>query len=167
MQALIRFCAAICQLMTWLSVAIVGLLALPIAYNAAVRALEHPTIWAFEVTLYALIAAGFLANAVSMRSGAHFRVTLLMTLFPSWRRALNAFSLSMTLLFSVIIVGAGAYFVWYSWSNDIHSASLLETPMFIPQLVIPLGGLGLFLQTLVLLLTGEEPESGEHGMTEG
>lgn len=162
----VRACAAGCRVMTWFSVAIVMFLAFPVAYDAVMRSFGRPTIWAFEVTLYMLIAGGLLANAVALETGAHFRVTLLVTLFPSWRRALNIFSLSMTLLFSVIIFCAGCYFVWYSWSNNILSNSLLEVPLFIPQLALPLGGLALFLQALILLITGEEPRDNEYATVE-
>jgi C4-dicarboxylate transporter, DctQ subunit len=150
-------CRWLCNAMTSVSVVLLMLLALPITYDATARAFGHPTIWVFEVTMYALIATGFLANPVATRSGAHFRVTLLHKLFPRWRRALNVFSHLMTLLFAAILVGAGIYFVWYSWSNGIRSATLLGVPLWIPQLALPVGGVGLFLQTLAFLLTGEEP----------
>ncbi len=155
--ALVRLCTPVCRAMTAVSTATVLLLALPIAYDATMRYFGRPTIWVFETSMYGLIVAGFLANAAAMRSGAHFRVTVLMKAFPRWRRALNLFSLAMTLLFALLLTAAGCYFVWYSWSNDIVSATLLEVPLWLPQLALPLGGLGLFLQTLLMLLTGEEP----------
>lgn len=153
----VRACLLICRAMTVVSVALVLLLAVPIAWDVVMRLFGRPTIWVFETTMYALIAAGFLANAAAMRTGAHFRVTVLMKAFPRYRRALNLFSLSMTLLFAVILTAAGCYFVWYCWANRIVSATLLEVPLWIPALALPLGGLALFLQTLVLLITGEEP----------
>jgi C4-dicarboxylate transporter, DctQ subunit len=149
------------RVMTIASVAIVMFLALPITYNALVRELRHPTIWVFEIMEYALIAAGFLGNPLAMKSGAHFRVTLLLEWFPSLRPALNVFSLFMTLVFALFLIGTGSYFVWYSWTNNILSGTILNVPLWIPQLGIPLGGLGLFLQTLVLLITGREPGEGE------
>lgn len=161
LKSLAAGCYSLCRVMTGVSLALILLLALPITYDAIMRAFGHPTIWVFEVTVYALIAAGFLANPVAMRSGAHFRVTILQTLFPRWRRALNVFALLMTLLFALILIGAGVYFVWYSWSNAILSATLLEVPLWIPQLALPIGGLGLFLQTLALLLSGREPGEDE------
>lgn len=147
--------------MTAVSVVLVALLALPIAYDALMRMAGHPTIWAFQITLYAFIAAGFLANPAAMKSGAHFRITILHQLFPRLRRALNIFAMLMTLFFSLVLIGAGAYFAHYSWSNDIVSAALFEVPMWVPQLALPLGGLGLFLQTLALMLAGEAPGEEE------
>ena len=161
MKTLTSYCEWFCRAMTMVSMTVVVLLALPITYEATARAFGNPTIWVFEITMYALIVAGFLANPVAMRSGAHFRVTILFKLYPGLSPYLNVFSLLMTLLFSVMLIGAGSYFVWYSYTNDILSASLLEVPLWIPQLALPLGGLGLFVQTLALLITGKEPGEGE------
>jgi TRAP-type C4-dicarboxylate transport system permease small subunit len=111
--------------------------------------------------LYLFIFLGFLGNALAIKSGAHFRVTLLIQLFPRRQRIFDLIAFGTTLLFAVLIISAGSYFVWYSWSNDILSASLLEIPMWIPQLAIPIGGLGLFLQTLVTLVEGDDP-ADEH-----
>lgn len=147
--------------MTAVSIGLMLILCLPIAYEALMRALGRPTVWVFETTLYLFIFLGFLGNALAIKSGAHFRVTLLIQIFPRWQRMFDLIAFGTTLLFAVLIISAGSYFVWYSWSNDILSASLLEIPMWIPQLAIPIGGLGLFLQTLVTLVEGDDP-TDEH-----
>lgn len=163
MNPFLHACTAFGRAMTAISVAVVLLLALPIAYDVTARFFGRPTLWVFETSTYALITAGFLANAVALRSGAHFRVTVLMKLFPRWRRALNLFSLAMTLVFAIILTAAGCYYVWYSWSNEIVSATLLEVPLWIPELALPLGGFALFLETLVMLVTGAEPSDDVPG----
>ncbi len=142
--------------MTFVSITLMLLLAVPIVYEAAMRTFGRPTIWVFETTLNSFIFLGFLGNALAVRTGAHFRITLLMELFPRYRRAFDLLAYGAVLLFSILIISAGGYFAWYSWSNSIVSATLLEIPMWIPQLAIPLGGLGLFLQTLVVIVNGED-----------
>lgn len=143
--------------MTAISIALMILLCLPITYEALARTFGMPTIWVFETTLYAFVFLGFLGNALAVRHGAHFRVTLLVELFPRARRALDLVAQGATLLFALLIIAAGIYFMSYSISNEIVSATLLEVPLWIPQLAIPLGGLGLFLQTLVQMVSGESP----------
>jgi C4-dicarboxylate transporter, DctQ subunit len=155
---MIRIANLIGRGMTFVSIALMIVLCIPVTYEAIVRALGLPTIWVFETTLYALIFMGFLGNALAVRSGAHFRVTLLMELMPNYRWVFNLIAHLTTLAFALLIIAGGLYFVWYSWSNMILSATMLEVPIWIPQLAIPLGGMGLFLQTLVLLVTGQEPE---------
>lgn len=85
-------------------------------------------------------------------------MTLLADLFPNARRAFDLLAHVSVLLFAVLIISSGSYFAWYSWTNNTVSASLLEIPMWIPQTAIPLGGVGLFLQTLVAISHGGKEE---------
>lgn len=145
------------RVMAWIGIAIVGLLPFPIAYDAIARWMGHPTIWVFEVSLYGFIAAGFLANALALSSGSHFRITLLGHLFPRARPWLDLFALLVTFAFALVLVYATLRFAHYSWSYGIRSNSLLSVPQFIPQLVLPLGALALALETVALLLRGRMP----------
>lgn len=151
---MIRISELVGRAFTYISIALMLLLAIPIAYEAVMRSFGYPTIWVFETTLYAFIFLGFLGNVLAVKSGAHFRVTLLAELFPNARHAFDLLAHFSVLLFSVLIISSGTYFAWYSWSYNTVSASLLEVPMWIPQVAIPLGGVGLFLQTLVAISHG-------------
>ncbi len=141
--------------MTFVSITLMIVLCLPITYEAVARAFNAPTIWVFETTLYAFIFLGFLGNALAVRSGAHFRVMILVGVFPKAKKYFDLTAQLFTLAFAVLIMASGSYFVWYALSGSILSATMLEIPMWIPQLSIPLGGLGLFLQTVVSMATGE------------
>ena len=143
------------------AVATVMLLALPILYDVALRTAGHPTVWGFEVTLYALMIGGFLANGYALRAGYHFRVKALLQFFPRGRRALNRFALAVTFGFGLLVAWSGALLVLYSYTHDVRAPTLLNTPLYLPQLVIPLGGLALALQALVFLITGTAPGEGE------
>ncbi len=154
---MISFIRSIGRIMTAVSIVLMIALCIPVTYEAVARAFNSPTIWVFETTLYAFVFLGFLGNALAVQTGAHFRVTLLIELFPTRRRLFDLFAQFMTLAFAALIIASGIYFMWYSISNKIVSATLLEVPLWIPQLAIPLGGLGLFLETLVQMITGEGP----------
>ncbi len=143
------------KVMTSVSIMLMALLCIPITYEAVARFFNAPTIWVFETTLYAFIFLGFLGNALAVKSGSHFRVTLLADMFPTTKWFFDLLSQVMTLAFALLIIASGIYFAWYSYNNQILSATMLEIPLWIPQLAIPLGGLGLFLQTLVTMITGE------------
>jgi TRAP-type C4-dicarboxylate transport system permease small subunit len=82
---------------------------------------------------------------------------MLCELFPAHRWMFDLLAKITTLVLALLIIASGAYFMWYSISNGIVSASLLEIPLWIPQLAIPLGGFGLFIETLIQLITGETP----------
>jgi len=143
------------------AIALTCLLPLPILYDVVARTVGHPTDWAFEYTLYALIGAGFLANAWACRHGSHFRVTTLVNLFPGMKKAFDRFAYLVMLVFSALVTVAGAMLVADSFSNDIHAASLLGTPLYLPQALIPLGAGALCMQTLALLLRDTYPEPHE------
>ncbi|WP_099867276.1 TRAP transporter small permease [Pararhizobium haloflavum] len=141
--------------MTFVSIALMIVLSLPIAYEAIARSFGAPTIWVFETTLYAFVFLGFLGNVLAVQTGAHFRVTLLPDIFHETRWLFDLIAQLATLAFAALLIGAGIYFVWYQLQNEIVSATLLEVPLWIPGLAMPLGGIGLFLQTLVQMITGE------------
>ena len=157
---MLTIATAIGRAMTAVSTALILLLALPIAYEAVARAFGHPTIWVFETNLYAFIFLGFLGNVLAVQRGAHFRVMLVAELFgPVSRRVFDLVAHVSVLLFAVLIIASGLYYVWYSLSNHILSGTLLNVPLWIPELAVPLGGLGLFLQTLVVLMGGGDPHA--------
>lgn len=161
-RPLVRMLRLVGDVMSWSSVALVLLMALPIAYEAMSRAAGYPSIWVFEITVYTLIAAGFLANSVALRHGAHFRIEMMLHLFPNHVRAFNVLALVATLFVAIAVVWAGWVLVEYSLANAIRSDTLLSVPLYLPQLAIPLGGLALGLEAAAMLIAGDYPlHSGE------
>jgi C4-dicarboxylate transporter DctQ subunit len=154
--------------MAWVGIVIIGLLPFPIAYDAVARFFGEPTIWVFETSLYALIAAAFLANGMALADGAHFRITMLGHVWPGAKKGLDLAALIVTLAFALTLIFASARFVQYSWDVNIHSHSLLEVPQFLPELALPIGAVALALQTLAQLLRGAMPgepdETAEPGV---
>lgn len=144
--------------MAWIGICVVAILPFPIAYDAIARFMGRPTIWVFEVSLYGLIAAGFLTNALALASGSHFRITLFGHLFPRAKYWLDAIALIVSLIFALILIYASLRFVRYSWDFSIRSNTLLSTPQFLPQLALPIGGLALAIQTVAHMLRGRMPE---------
>ena len=143
--------------MAWVGIAIVGLLPFPIAYDAFARFMGHPTLWVFEVSLYALVAAAFLTNGMTLADGAHFRITALGHLWPRARKGLDMAALLVTFAMALILIYASARFVQYSWNFNIRSNTLLSVPQYLPELALPIGGLALAIQTLAQLLRGAMP----------
>ncbi len=149
------------RVMNAVSIALMLLLCIPITYEAIMRSMNKPTIWVFETTIYAFILLGFLGNTLAVQTGAHFRVLLLIELFPSKRWLFELIAKVATLALAVLIIASGVYFMWYSITNHIVSATLLEIPLWIPQLAIPLGGLALLLQTVEQMIVGDVGREGQ------
>lgn len=147
----------LCQIVSAIAIAVVAALTFPIFYDALARKAGYPTTWVFDVSQYALIAAVFLANAHALKNGNHFRVQVLLSVFPRLRRALDDLALTVTLAFGAIIAVGGGMLVHYSFVNGIRSASIFDIPLYIPQAMIPLGGLALALQATAMLILRESP----------
>jgi TRAP-type C4-dicarboxylate transport system permease small subunit len=97
---------------------------------------------------YCMAAASFLALAYALNRGAHIRVALLLTRLGRWRRVgeLWCFGIASAL---------ACYFAYYAIkavrvSYELHDISQGQdaTPLWIPQLVMAIGGT-LFALTLV------------------
>ncbi len=161
-----QLCERICRVLGWIGIVLVSLLAFPIAYDAVARFFGHPTTWVFELSMYALIAAAFLANGIALSSGAHFRITFLAQIAPAWKPWLDRCALGITFLFAVAFVYSSARFVLYSIQFDIRSNTLLSIPQFLPQLALPIGGLALGMQAFAQLLRGRFPDGPAGEATE-
>jgi C4-dicarboxylate transporter DctQ subunit len=148
---------AISQGISYIAIAVVAILAFPIFYDALARKAGYPTIWVFEVSQYSLIAAAFLPNAVTLANGNHFRVQILVSAFPTIKHAFDRLALVSTLIFGVVIAVGGGVLVHYSFVNSVNSASLLDVPLYLPQLFILLGGVTLVLQSAAMLILRESP----------
>lgn len=89
---------------------------------------------------YCMAATSFFALAYALNRGAHIRVSLLLTRLGRWRRAgeLWCFGVASAL---------ACYFAWYAIkavrvSYQLHDISQGQdaTPLWIPQLVMAIGG---------------------------
>ncbi len=159
----IRILNWIGEMMNHIAVMVVSFLAFPICYDVVARAMGHPTIWVFEITLYALGASAFLANAAALKDGAHFRIAILSKLFPKLKKRIDQFALLVTLAFGVVLMVSGGMFTWRSFVDGVRSATLLSIPLYVPQSELVLGGLALVVQSLAMLLTGGYSDSPEDG----
>lgn len=157
MRHFARWLERAASLLTVVSIAAIALLAFPLFYDAIARKFGAPTIWVFDVSQYALIAGAFLANAYALARGNHFRVQILFGVFPRLRRALDDIALASVLAFGIVIAYGGGLLVHYSFANDIHSASLFDVALYIPQAAVPLGGLALAAQALAMLILRATP----------
>ncbi|MFN3417581.1 MAG: TRAP transporter small permease [Caldimonas sp.] len=109
---------------------------------------------------YAIAAALFLALPHTLVRGEHIRVTLVMQRLPARARGfLEGWSLLAGLGVSGYIAWYAGRLVWLSYVTHDVSSSSDATPLWIPQLSMALGCLGLalaFLEALWAHLAGHE-----------
>lgn len=107
---------------------------------------------------YALTASSFLALAHTLRAGGHIRLTLLIRRADRGQRLLLE---SGCLAFGVLVTGYFAYHVvdmaWDAYRFGERSQGILSVPLWIPQAVMALGAVVLFVafvDDLVVIFRG-------------
>lgn len=134
-----------------ISQVVAGLMMLLIAVDVIGRQVfSRPTYVADELSGYFLVAITFLALGQTEKLGKHLRVDIIF----SWLSKKNASRL--TLICSVISL---AFIVWFTWSTAVAAAqtyqigtrkqTILGTPYWIPELLLPVG-LGIFTLQMVV-----------------
>src|SRR5262249_47864272 len=97
-----------------------------------------------ELGGYLLVAIGFLSLSVCQVGDVFHRVELvLQRLSASWRaRLLLAFDL-VSLAITLVLLWQTLRLEWISWDTGETAATILETPLWIPRAVMPLGSAAL------------------------
>ena len=112
-----------------------------VLYEIAARYLfGAPTIWAQEISVYLLLACAFFGFAPTMHAGEHIRIDLLVKrLGANARSALELATCLAVAAFAAVAAWGGYETVLQSLRYGRRSLTLLAVPVWIPQLVVPLG----------------------------
>ena len=136
-----------------------------IGYDVVMRHIfNNPTIWADEVSCYLLVGITFLGAAYTLNMGGHIHVeTLVVRLKPKIRKRLEFITDVLSLAFLVVLVRQAYWLVKDSYVSNKISATLLRTPLYLPQLLLAIGLTWLCLQLLVHVLRNNIPRLSEDG----
>lgn len=137
-----------------LSALVLYALPLVIAADVLLRKSGRSTIWGFDVSLYLMVWLVYLGMADGLRTGSHFRVHLIIDRFPKVRPMIDLFDYFVIFLFGATLAFAGSQLVWTSYTTGLRSTTLLQTPLWIPELVLPIGGIALALDAIALAIVG-------------
>lgn len=142
-----------------ISAVIIGALAFLVSFDAVTRTLRVPSVWIFDVSLYLLIAAGFLGSAYALRSGSHFRMVMFVDMMGSdCRRWADRVAYFVTFAFAVMMTWLTAGYVLDNYNGGFTSGTILDAPLWIPQSVMPVGALVLALEALNSLIRDTYPD---------
>ena len=132
----------------------IALMTLLITVDVLGRALGQPTYVATEMSGYMLVGITFLGLAYTQRKGGHIKITMVTNLLPN--RLQKQLEIA-TLLVSIIFIG------WCAWATvtpviesyiyNRTSLTVIHTPLWIVQLVIPVGFAMLALELLFKFIT--------------
>ncbi|RLQ87209.1 TRAP transporter small permease subunit [Notoacmeibacter ruber] len=141
-------------------------MALAVTYEVMARyLLGSPTIWVSELSSYTLVATAFLGAAWTLRVGGHIRMDLIgETGGRAGRRFSDICMFVVAAIVAVVLLWTGWQMALASFRFGWRASTLLATPLWIPQALIPLSCIALLLESLVGLadtISGRRYESEE------
>lgn len=124
---------------------------------------NKPTIWATELSIYAIVGSCFLGSAYAVRTYSHITVDLLINSVNDRMKTILAYiSNALGLVFSVIFTYFGFHHVLNTLELGVTSSSLLRIPMYLPEMFLPVGGVLLCLAFVLQIIDGGIHKGGEH-----
>ena len=112
-----------------------------IGYGVFMRyVVNRPVPWADELTGYLLVAIVMLAAADALRRGEHIAVDLVTErLGPTGRRITTAAGMLAVAVCGLVLVTQGWATAAFSRMIGIVSTGSLSVPMWLPQILVPIG----------------------------
>ncbi|CAK7024043.1 TRAP transporter small permease subunit [Phascolarctobacterium sp.] len=168
MKSAIEIYGKILDAVTKIVAVIAGILilmpALMVFYEVVMRGLFNaPTEWSIELSVYCVLIAGFLGMSVTYAAGKHIHVDIVVgSLSPRTRCFIEVFTTCVGIFFCAVFVMESFDMAMLSLEMDNTSPSTLRTPMWIPQMALPIG-MGLLLLQFVrtLLVDIEKINTGD------
>ncbi|MBR0090802.1 MAG: TRAP transporter small permease [Lachnospiraceae bacterium] len=126
--------------------------------------------WAMEYILYFVVWAMFLGASTAMKRKSHIRLELFIDKLPKKaRKVVDTFDYFLVLIFSIFFIVSGIGVVVDSYTHGYVSTSLAKTPIWIPQLILPISGVLFTIRSIENIVTQfkrESPEDAEDKTTE-
>jgi TRAP-type C4-dicarboxylate transport system permease small subunit len=130
---------AYCRLLTWLMVATVAILVVPVSLQVIARytALIPSYIWTEELSRFLFIWMIMLGAMIGIKEGTHFEVDVWPELGRRGNAMLTIVSNLFVLIFALVFVYWGIKFVEFGWYQE---SELAELPMPFIFVAWPLAG---------------------------
>jgi len=134
-----------------ISIVGVSLIVLFTAYEVILRnVFNKPTIWTNEITSYLLVWFGMLGIVYAYDKGTHVSVDFVFRrLNASTQRFLNALTVLLILMFSMLICIYGYKYWWLAYSKGWRHFGMLDVPMSYTRISLPIVGILLVFQTSI------------------
>lgn len=122
-----------------------------LTYEVAARYFfTRPTIWAAELSQMCLIWGCMLAMAQLLAARRHIQVDAVARLLPPRvQRALDALAMIVVAVFSAFVTWYGALIFFDSFERGRTTGSMLNIPIWIVELAIPVGFALLLVQACI------------------
>ncbi len=140
MILLARFTAAYSRLLSWLLVASVAILIIPVSLQIFSRytALIPSYIWTEEMARFLFVWMIMIGAMVGIRESTHFDVDVWPRLGPRGTALLKVVSSLFILAFALVFVWWGWQFTRFAWNRF---SELAELPLWLIHMAWPLAGI--------------------------
>lgn len=126
------------------------------------RFLSYSMVGSDEIAAYAVIWSVFFTASMAVKRNAHVRIDVIFTLLsPGVARYVDAVGTVFSIMFTAYLTWSGFCLVRESWMLGEVTMTMLRLPLWVPHLIVPIGGFLLtvrLIQRLVALLT-TQPDS--------
>lgn len=136
--------------LAYLAAAILVLMAVSITLDVFLRStLNYPLKWVFEATEYSLLIVTFLSATWVLQKDKHVKLDLLLLAFGTKIRArINGITSLIMACVCLVFAWSSIDFTVYLIQNDVTITKYYTIPQFIIFIIIPLGFVMLFIQSL-------------------
>ena len=111
---------------------------------------NRPVLYSDEISAYLIVFVCFLGAADTLKKKQHIIVDVLtLKLPPKVQLWLKLVTYILSLVFLIIFTWGSIIMVYKSFVRGVTMPSILLTPLWIPQIVIPIGSILLCLQFVV------------------
>ena len=126
------------------------------------RFLSYSMVGSDEIAAYAVIWSVFFTASMAVKKNLHVRIDVIFTLVPAWlARYLDAVGTMLSILFTAYLTWSGMALVEESWILGEVTMTMLHLPLWVPHLIVPIGGFLLtvrLMQRLIFVLTAAPEE---------
>jgi TRAP-type C4-dicarboxylate transport system permease small subunit len=113
---------------------------------------NSPLLWGTEVTEILLLYITFLGMAWVFREDGHVVIDVFTSkAVGRKKKILNGISYFLVGIVSVVLIYYGFYATWDHYSRGVFNPTVIETPIALIIIVIPIGSIPLFLEVLIKL----------------
>lgn len=132
------------------AVAVLAMMILIVQHVVMRYVFDRPDIFTDIMSAYLQVAIVFLGSAYTLKAGGHIRISMVPDKLPAGaRRLVETLTNILGCVFLGVFAWEGWVLVWTSFTTDQRDFTLLQTPIYLPQIVIPLGLTAFFLQFVV------------------
>jgi TRAP-type mannitol/chloroaromatic compound transport system permease small subunit len=130
--------------------------------------LNRPIVWSFDAACYISAAVAFLTGGYGLLTDRHVKVDVVYGRFsPRVRAAVDVCTSFLFFFFCAVLVWIGLKTAMESLKSGARAGGVLNFPLFVPQLLVPVGGLLLGLQGIFHLVKNFEIAAGYKQKREG